>query len=130
MTKPAMAWPSFASATYTFAPPRLPGEERESFDTRIAAAHGRTAGGVAVRQAAGLSERVVTVTYGRLTTRERDSFAAPDGTGFFHAVGAGEFEYRDSSGTVHRAVFESTEAPSAPAGFGLWRLGPIRIELL
>ncbi|MBI4665367.1 MAG: hypothetical protein HY751_03030 [Nitrospinae bacterium] len=125
--KPEMAYPSFASATATFAPSRWPAIEGAGFTFIRFEAEGRSAGGSFFRQTSPVTERRIQLTYKFLTTAERDSFMSPSGSGFLATAGGALFEYRNHDGSVHQARLASVSVDSFPTGPGRWTLGPIEL---
>ncbi|MBI5816693.1 MAG: hypothetical protein HZB29_13910 [Nitrospinae bacterium] len=128
-TIPAMAYPSFASATATFAPAAWPVRDSGGLSFERFEADARTAGGVFIKQSSPVVEKRVSLTYRMFTTAERDAFASPAGAGFLYSVNGASFEYRHSDGSIHSARFVSGAAVSTPAGAGYWNLGPIELVL-
>jgi len=128
-TKPEMAYPTFAAPTASFSPSRWPVIAEADMIHRRFEADARTASGGFIRHTSPVTERRVTLTYAALTTAELDSFAAPNGSGFFYTTGGEAFEYRHHDGAVHQARFASAEIETRPAGAGRWELGPIELIL-
>lgn len=125
-TKPQMAYPSFASATATFAPSVWPlragGYARSGFG-----AMARTAGGTLIAQSSPVTEERITLSYHALSRAEAEGFAGPGGTGFFHTVGQKEFQYKDYDGSIRQARFASRSAHIAPDGQSRFSIGPIEM---
>ncbi len=129
-TRPEMAYPSFASATYTFSPSKWPSLEDSGVTFARFDADARTAGGVYVRHTSLVTELRLNISYRLLSTADRDALMAPDGSGFFHMTGGATFEYRDIDGTVYSVRFVSKELESVPAGYGRWDVGPIEMAVV
>jgi len=127
--KPEMAWPTFASATYTFSPAKWPVAGEGGFNSLRFEAGARTAGGSFVRHVSSVTERRITVVYRLLSTADRDALAAPDGTGFFHDVGGAAFEFKDTDGAIHAVRFAMDEVTAEAAGLGRWNLSPIELVI-
>ncbi|VAX15356.1 hypothetical protein MNBD_NITROSPINAE04-1959 [hydrothermal vent metagenome] len=125
LIKPQMAYPAFASATYTFSPSKWPVADDSATVSRRFEANARTAAGQFIRHTSPLNERTFSISYSLLTDAERDSFAAPDGTGFFNDVGGEQFEYRHTDGTIYKVRFLSDIVESRFEGHERWSLAPI-----
>lgn len=125
-TKPQMAYPSFASATATFAPSVWPLREGGRMRTCFGAL-ARTAGGTLVAQSSPVTEERITLSYRALSLAEADGFAGPGGTGFFHTVGERIFQYKDYDGSIRHVRFASRSAHIAPEGENRFSLAPIEM---
>lgn len=130
IVKPSMAYPNFASATYTFEPNVWPSEGEQSVSAVRYEADGRTAGGSFVRQTSALKERVITISYRKLTVAERDSFASIAGTGFFYDVGGETFEYRHLDDVVYKVRFLNKKVVSSQSGYGRYDLSSIDMVIV
>jgi hypothetical protein len=122
--RPALAFPTFASATVTFAPSAWPKFEAAPFSATRYAPVGRLASGAPVRQGAGVTVRRFSLSYDGLTPEELARFVAPDGTGFFAAAGASPFVYRHFDGSEHTVRFASATVTATPTGDGRYDLAP------
>ncbi len=126
--RPALAYPSFASASATFTPVVWPDFGAGGVAHHRPVAVGRLAGGGIVRQWGGLSPlRRFMVSWRGLTADEADGFAAPDGTGFYLTVGEATFEYRHTDGTLHTVRFGPGEVTISPNGKGGFDLAPVEL---
>lgn len=128
--RPEMAYPSFASATVTFSPSAWPETEDSGLLFRRFEADAVTAGGALHRHVSPLKERLIAIRYALLTEADKNTFAAPDGEGFFNEAGGGVFEYRHTDGNVYKVRFVTNAVESSMDDRGWWRLGPVimRIE--
>ena len=128
--KPEMAYPTFASATVTFSPVKWPALDGGGVEFRRFEADGRTAAGLFIRQASPLKERLISIKYELLSTTDRDTFAAIDGSGFFHTVNGASFEYKDTDAVIYTVRFVSGFVESVSAGYGRWNLSPIEMVVV
>lgn len=125
--KPKMAYPTIASATYTFAPDKWPVANRGGVSHQKFMADGITAGGSFIRQESSLGERVINIEYHRLSATDKDAFAAQDESGFFYDVGGKAFEYLHSDGVIYTVRFYSSLIKTRFTGDGRFDIGPIEL---
>lgn len=125
--RPQMAYPTIASATYTFAPDKWPVTNSGKITHRKFMADGVTAGGSFVRQESLVTERVIVIEYQRLSAIYKNSFASADGTGFYYDVGGKNFEYLHTDGVTYTVRFLAPSIEISSAGDGRFNVGPIEL---